>query len=240
MRKVFIADAHLKRETDENYRLLLEFLQGLPGDIDTLFILGDLFEFWIGYPEVPFAHYLPILEELRQLHEKGIEIVYFEGNHDFHMGPFFEDILKARIFKGPATLDFAGQKVYLCHGDQINKADHGYRALRFLLHNQLTRCLIPLVPPAAASFIAERMARQSRGNHHVRRARWDYEALARNFAAARFKEGYDAVILGHFHLPLFEQTAIEGIRTLLSIGDWITHYSYGEWENGVFSLKRYK
>ncbi len=239
MRKVFIADAHLRCETDENYRLLMDLLQGLPGNADTLFIMGDLFEFWIGYPEVPFVHYLPILEALRGLHEKGIEIVYFEGNHDFHMGPFFQDTLKARIYGGPATIELDGKRVYLCHGDEINRADYGYRLLRFLLHNRLTGAVIPLVPPAAASFIAERMARGSRGNHHARRERWDYAAIAREFAAARFKEGHDAVVIGHFHLPLLEQTAGNGVRTLLSLGDWLTHYTYGEWEDGAFSLKTY-
>ncbi len=240
MRKVFIADAHLKCETDENYRLLLDFLKELHGNTDTLFILGDLFEFWIGYPEVPFTHYLPVLEALRHLRTEGVEIYYFEGNHDFHMGPFFTEVLKARVYSESATFDLDGKKIHLCHGDQINRADYGHRLLRFLLHNRLTRAIIPLVPPSAASFIAERMARESRGNHQARRVRWDYAAIARDFAAERFKEGYDAVVVGHFHLPLCEQTTMNGVRTLLSLGDWITHFSYGEWENGKFALKQYK
>ena len=168
MRKVFIADAHLTCETDENYRLLLNFLAELPGNTDTLFILGDLFEFWIGYPEVHFTHYLPVLEQLRRLHEKKVEIVYLEGNHDFHMGPFFQETLKARVFRGPAIFDLDGKKVYLCHGDQVNKADYGYRLLRSLLHNQAIGAVIPLVPPAVASFIAKWMGRASKENHHVR------------------------------------------------------------------------
>jgi UDP-2,3-diacylglucosamine hydrolase len=240
MRKVFIADAHLKCETDENYRQLLNFLGELPGNTDTLFILGDLFEFWIGYPEVPFTHYLPVLEELRRLHEKKVSIIYLEGNHDFHMGPFFQDTLKARVFSGPATFDLDGKKVYLCHGDQVNRADYGYRLLRFLLHSRAARAIIPLVPPTLASFIAKRMGRASKKNHHARRSKWDYNAMIREFAALRFREGNDAVIIGHFHLPLFEQTANGSVRTLLSLGDWITHFTYGEWANGEFSLKQYR
>lgn len=240
MRKVFIADAHLHNETDENYRLLLDFLAGLPGNTDTLFIMGDLFEFWIGYPEVPFTHYLPLLEQLRRLYAQGVEIVYFEGNHDFHMGPFFEKTLQARVCKGVADFVLDGKKVYLCHGDQINTADYGYRLLRFFLHNRLTEAIVPLVPPAVASRIAERLGRRSKRNHGARRNRWDYAAILREFAAARFREGYDAVVAGHFHLPLLERTGNNPERTLLSLGDWITHYSYGEWSNGEFSLKKYR
>jgi UDP-2,3-diacylglucosamine hydrolase len=240
MRKIFIADAHLQNETDENYRLLLEFLAGLSGNTDTLFILGDLFEFWIGYPENPFSHYAPVLEQLRRLRERNVEIVYFEGNHDFHMGPFFEKTLRARVCCGPAEFDLDGKKVYLCHGDQINRADYSYLLLRALLHNRLTKALVPLVPPAVASWIAERMGRGSKQYHGTRRNKWNYAAILRKFADARFQEGYDAVVSGHFHLPLLERTEDGRERTLLSLGDWITHYSYGEWEDGQFSLKKFR
>ncbi|MRR35913.1 UDP-2,3-diacylglucosamine diphosphatase, partial [bacterium] len=104
MRAIFIADAHLRHEGDQNYRLLMEFLAGLRGAVDTLFILGDLFEFWIGYETVPFTHYLPILDRLKELAESGTEIVYLEGNHDFHMGPFFTETLGARVYPGPAII----------------------------------------------------------------------------------------------------------------------------------------
>jgi UDP-2,3-diacylglucosamine hydrolase len=240
MRKVFISDAHLRNESDGNYRLLMDFLAGLPGNTDTLFILGDLFEFWIGYPRVPFRHYLPMLEQLRSIHEKGVKIIYFEGNHDFHMGPFFEETLEARVLRGPALMEIDGKQVYLCHGDQVNRSDHGYRLLRFILHNRLTRAIIPLVPPFVAAYIAERMGRASRKNHGGRRIKWDYQSILREFAADRFREGCDAVIVGHFHLPLMEQTSNGSARTLLSLGDWISRFTYGEWSNGEFSLKQFK
>ena len=202
-------------------------------------ILGDLFEFWIGYPRVPFTHYLPVLEALRHLREKGVEIVYFEGNHDFHMGPFFTETLKARVFRGPATIDLDGKRVYLCHGDQINRRDVGYLLLRLLLHNALTGMVARLVPASIVSVIADRMSRLSRKNHHQRRVKWDYVAILREFATARFREGYDVVITGHFHTPLLEESPDGGKQTLLSLGDWITHFSYGEWLDGELSLKKF-
>jgi len=109
MRKVFIADAHLRSPEDENYRKLLLFLAGLRGTTDTLFIMGDLFEFWIGYRHPPFTHYFPVLEQLRRLTESGTRIIYFEGNHDFHMGPFFKETLQARVYRGPAIIDLDGK-----------------------------------------------------------------------------------------------------------------------------------
>jgi UDP-2,3-diacylglucosamine hydrolase len=240
MRKVFISDAHLRNEKDENYGILSDFLKGLAGNTETLFILGDLFEFWIGYPQVPFRHYLPILEHLRLLREAGIEIVYFEGNHDFHMGTFFEQTLNARIYSGPAVIDLDGKKVYLCHGDQVNDGDYGYRILRFCLHNRLTRWLIPFIPPFVASHIADRMGRASRKNHAGRNAKWDFPSIIRGFANKRFMEGCDVVVVGHFHLPFLEETGSGCSKALISLGDWISHFTYGEWENGRLSLKYFK
>lgn len=239
MRKVFIADAHLRNPEDENYRKLLLFLAGLRGTTETLFIMGDLFEFWIGYRQVPFTHYFPVMEELRQLAESGTRIVFFEGNHDFHMGPFFTETLGARVFKGPAILDIDGKKVYLCHGDQINSRDIGYRLLRFVMHNPLSGALVPIIPAGAVSSLAVRMSRASKQIRQVRKAKWDYLNILRQFAAARFREGCDIMISGHFHLPLLEKTTDGGERTLLSLGDWINQYSYGEWVDGELSLKTF-
>ena len=237
MRAIFIADAHLRHEGDENYRLLMEFLAGLRGTVDTLYILGDLFEFWIGYETVPFTHYLPILKRLQELAESGTEIVYLEGNHDFHMGPFFTETLGARVHPRPALVSIGGKRVYLCHGDEVNRRDYTYRLLRLILHSSLVRAATRVVPPSVASWIADRMSHGSRKNHGRRRQRWDYPAILRAFAAQRFREGCDVVVSGHFHIPFLDEA---GGRILLSLGDWITHYTYGEWRDGTLTLKHYR
>lgn len=237
MRHIFIADAHLRGPADHNYRMLLRFLSGLRGTTDTLFIMGDLFEFWIGHRTVPYSHYLPVLEALRELHSTGTRIVYFEGNHDFHMGPFFEDTLQASLFTGPALLELEGKKVFLCHGDQMNERDYAYRLLRLVFHSRLTKALALAVPPALPSFIADRLGRRSRKSHKSNREKWDYRSIIRSFAAARFAAGCDIVITGHFHLPFQEQFPDDPRRLIVSLGDWITHFTYGEWSDGTIVLK---
>lgn len=239
MRHIFIADAHLRSPADHNYQMLLRFLSGLRGTTDTLFILGDLFEFWIGHRTVPYNHYQPVLKALDDLRSSGTHIVYFEGNHDFHMGPFFEKTLQARIFTGPAVVDLDGKKVFLCHGDEMNERDYSYRLLRFVFHSRLTKALAMLVPPAVPSFIADRLGRRSRKSHKIKREKWDYRSIIRSFAAARFAAGCDVVVTGHFHLPLQEQGPGDPGRILVSLGDWITHFTYGEWSDGAIVLRRF-
>ena len=161
----------------------------------------------------------------------------YEGNHDFHLDPFFTRTVGATIHRGSSIEVIDGKRVYLCHGDQINQKEFGYRLLRLVLHGPIIRFLTATAPIALTAAIARMMSRQSKKNHHQNRKKWDFAGLARSFAETRFEAGCDAVITGHFHTPLMEQ--VHG-KTLLSLGDWITHYSYGEWKDGRLTLQEYR
>jgi UDP-2,3-diacylglucosamine hydrolase len=240
MRKVFLADAHLKNPKDYNYRAMIKFLSGLKGNTEALYILGDLFEFWLGYKNFHFPHYVPVLQQLQELQESGVSIIYFEGNHDFHMGPFFEKTLQARIYRGPKVLSLDGKKVYICHGDQIISSDYGYRLLRFLMHNRLLKTIFPLVPSWLPCSVADKMGRHSKGNHEQRKRKWNYKTILKKFAAAKFQAGCDVVIAGHFHTPFLdisEDGKLE--KCLVSLGDWINQFSYGEYSDGKFHLMKF-
>ncbi len=232
MRKIFIADAHLRQPEDENYRRLLAFLATLPGTTDTLYILGDLFEYWIGYPRLVFPHYAPLIEQLRQLRAAGVALVYFEGNHDFNLGPVFTTDLQAEVYSDPAELVIDGRRLFLCHGDQMNPQDRGYRILRATLRSPLVRLLPRVLPPAVALRIAQMLDRTCGAPAELPR-RHDPTAIIATFARKQFAAGCDAVVTGHFHQPFHCQE--EG-RDIVSLGDWISQNSYAELNNGTFSL----
>lgn len=240
MRRVFIADAHLRNPNDENYRLMVQFLNELQGNTKTLYILGDLFEFWIGYRKSVFPHYLPILACLNELKKTGTEIIYFEGNHDFHLGKYFSDVLQAVIYTGPEVLEIDGNRFFICHGDQINQKDYAYRFLRQVLHGSLIKNLFPILPPELVFRCAAMLSKQSKGQHRERNNRWDYEALITNFAQARISEGCNAVITAHFHTPFTASlTSGSKVGAVLSLGDWITHFTYGELFDDRLALCRF-
>jgi len=239
MRKYFIADAHLRNPTDKNYLLLHRFLSEIKETADTLFILGDLFEFWIGYHPSAFPHYFPILKELGKLSANGTKIIYFEGNHDFHMGRFFSEITGATIYPSPEVFSLDGKKCFLCHGDQIISREYGYRILRFLLRNRASKALFPIIPPKILFRIAEHMSKNSKTNHNKRNSKWNYELILMNFADHCFRENCDVVITAHFHIPLLRKITSGKERILLSLGDWITHFTFGEMQNGSISLHNY-
>lgn len=235
-RTVFLSDAHLHAPGDANYRLLLDFLADLPGTTETLCILGDLFDFRVGLPALRFPEQEPLLDALRQLVTGGIRLVYLEGNHDFHLHPDLTERLGAEVYAGPIVLELQRKQVYLCHGDLINRADWRYRLLHKLLRHPLTLGMGRLLPPALVSHLRARLQRTSKNRYRHNHSRWDYPAMIRGFGASVKAQGYDALVLGHFHRPLIDQ---QGGFTLVSLGDWISQFSYAELRDGDFSLLTY-
>lgn len=238
MRTIFLADAHLMSPGDLNYRMLLRFLRSLEGSTETLFIMGDLFDFWLGFPSHPFRQYDPLLDALQALGRSGCRLVYFEGNHDFHLGDVFRGRLGAEVHTGPAMRTVQGKRLFLCHGDQINRADHGYRLLRLLLRNRLTAAAVRHVPPGLALRIKERLQHSSRSTYESKSSRWDYDRIIRDFARSVRRMGCAGLVTGHFHLAFREE--LEGIGfTILSLGDWMERFTYGEMVAGRLHLRTY-
>jgi len=239
MRAVFLADAHLRRPEDRNYRALLTFLAGLEGNTDLLVILGDLFEFLIGYPVDDFPHYTPVLDALLSVKRAGTRIIYCEGNHDFHLGTFFTETLGAELHPGPTLINLDGKQTLICHGDQINRGELSSRLLRALFHGPIVKGLIHVVPVEVACYIADRLGHRSTTSRAKKKRRVDTRALLiKGYAAEWFGKGCSVVITGHFHLPFLERSG-NGARTLISLGEWLTHFSYAEYLDGAFSLNSY-
>ena len=238
MRAIFIADAHLMSPDDTNYRQMLRFLHELEGKADALYIMGDLFDFWLGFPSRPFTQYDAILDALERLVARGCRLVYFEGNHDFHLGEVFSQRLKAEIHTGPAIDCIQGKRLYLCHGDQINPEDHYYRLLRFLLRTRPVAASVRHFPPSWAQKIKVRLQKRSQAGYRKKSVRWDYRRILLDFAATLSGQGCDGLISGHFHLALLENDRETGF-TVLSLGDWMGQLTYGEMLDGELRLLTY-
>ena len=238
MRAIFIADAHLRSPDDTNYRLLLRFLSELEGKLDTLYIMGDLFDFWLGFPSHRFSQYDAILEALERLVQLGCRLVYFEGNHDFHLGSVFSQRLKAEIHTGPAIERIQGKRLYICHGDQINKEDRLYRLLRFLLRTGLVAASVRHFPPSWAQHIRKHLQKRSQAGYVVKTGRWNYRQIILDYAGKLQKQGCEGLVTGHFHHALCENVP-ETAFTVLSLGDWMGQYTYGEMRDGELRLRTY-
>lgn len=238
MRTIFIADAHLKAPADNNFQMLIRFLQEQTGKTDALYIMGDLFDFWVGFPSQPFHHYNQVLDALERLVDSGCRLVCFEGNHDFHLGDVFSQRLKAEIHTTPIIREIQGKRLFLCHGDQINRSDYSYRLLRLLLRNPVTAATVKVFPTSLAFVIKEKLQHSSQSKYRSASARWDYHTIIREFAAKVHLMGCNGLVTGHFHLA-FCQKSYDDTFTVLSLGDWMEQFTYGEMMDGELHIRTY-
>jgi len=229
----FISDAHLGAEKNEKTKTtkLISFLHSINKKNNTLFIVGDLFDFWFEYTHViPYSH-LPVLCMLDDMINNGVNIKFITGNHDFWIGEFFIN-MGIEIIRDPIETSLNNKNFYIAHGDGILKADRGYRILKKIIRNSVNIRLYRLIHPdigiALAHFFSN-LSRSKKTKHN--------EEEYINFAKKKFKNGIDNVILAHTHIPL-EYT--EKNKKLINIGDWINHFTYGYLKNNELELKHWE
>ena len=238
MRAVFFSDAHLRGADDKGCGLLLSFLRDVSRNLDHLFIVGDLFDFWFSRGGVVYPGYQPIIEELVAMQGRGVKIHLFEGNHDFDLAHYFTRYHGIEVFADEALLQLDGKQVYIAHGDLVDESDRGYRLLRKLLRSRFSFGLQRLLPLPMLWRLARLSSDASK--EYLAKPQEGLAAKMEAFALAKFEEGIDAVILGHCHLP-FIRTHIVGERKrqLVLLGDWLNHRSYLVMDKGGFNLGYY-
>ena len=232
---VFLSDAHLgagPREAEASREQRLHaFLATLPGRASSLYIVGDLFDFWFEYrTAIPRRHFAT-LAALQKLRDAGIEIVYLNGNHDFWLGSFMAETLGIRTVDGAVTLEHQGRRIWAHHGDGLVGGDLGYKLLRGVLRSRVCIAAYGLLHPDLGIPLAHTVSawsRTSRGEPPLRADRlWD------QVAKPRFAEGYDAVVIGHFH-HAYERR--EAGKEFFLLGDWLERFTYLELAEGRLTL----
>lgn len=221
---VFISDVHLNAVNPERQENLVSFLQGLD-KVTRLYILGDLFDFWFGYKTVIFRYFLPVLCQLMALHKRGCELVYVLGNHDFNLGPLFHSVIPMRVITKEAIEEIDGKKVYLIHGDGIDKSDRGYRILRFIVRSRITIFIFQWLHPDIGWHLTQLLSRSSR--RYTSWKKLDRRDVYLAHGRKQLEEGADVAILGHSHNPFVEAYDADSRSGLvINLGDWINHFTY--------------
>ena len=165
---LFLSDLHLGRG-DQDHKVLNRLLDaaGLgtslllqpleqqhsqpfsPPPLKRIVLLGDLFDFNLGYQTTLFRAHLPLYLCLMKLIEAGVEIWVFTGNHDPDISPVLKDDLKVKVSTGPFSLSIFGEPVLLEHGDLLEPSWFK-RTLCYLVRTPLVRALAKLCPPNLA------------------------------------------------------------------------------------------
>jgi UDP-2,3-diacylglucosamine hydrolase len=246
---IFISDAHFTGRDLGSMEEFLRFLDSEKNQIDHLVILGDLFEFFFGFKNFSsdekssaFTDYLPVFHKLRSLYAEGIQIKYFEGNHDFFLQSFFSEQfgMEVEVYPSGSKERLEEKRAFIAHGDLSNPRQWAYRTFRKILKNSLTYRLIHLAGPRISRQVAKKLSDMSYQKYHDEEQPFPPPAF-RAFAHQKFLEGFDLVILGHSHYPEEVEEWIDGRRRLYyNVGDWAAHRSFLRFTPpDRFQLERY-
>ena len=234
----FISDAHLGlpiNEYAEREKCLIAFLREIASGGKGLFIVGDLFDFWIEYRSTIRAEYFSVLHELRKLVESGVEIHYLAGNHDFILGSFLEKTIGIHLHSGQFDTILQGKKIHLFHGDGLVRRDVGYRFLKKILRNPLNQKLFKLLHPD----IGIPLGSLCSGSSRKVTSKFITDAILeeyRDHARGYLQNGSDIVLFAHTHRP---EIRIFNGKTYCNSGEWMKQYTFAKLEDGKMTLWRY-
>ncbi len=243
---VFISDVHLGSEPEESERsiTLRQFLAGLPDDgVSDLYVLGDLFDFWFEYRSVVFSANFPVLRALAELRDSGVRLHYVVGNHDCWAGHFMEDVIGFAVHREPVAAEISGTRVFLCHGDGLNRADYGARLFRAISRWRVAIGVFRAMHPDLALRFGRMVSGLSRQLVNAETPGRLREAEAvRRYALRKLRDDdVDMILAGHCHIPTDESIEVDGrTKRYINVGDWLTHFTYAELSQGQIALKTFQ
>ncbi len=235
----FISDAHFGIPVEggeDREKHFEDLLNNAAQNLTDLYIIGDLFDFWIEYRYVIRSDYFSVLCCLKRLVDRGVKVHYLAGNHDFALGSFLKENIGINIYQNSLEVQIQGKKVYMFHGDGLIKRDFGYRILKKILRNPLNQRIYKLLHPDWGVTIGSFCSGSSR--KYLRKTLSEsIKKEYREHAKKHLEAGNDLVIFGHTHhaeLCRFDS----GIY--LNTGSWLLNYNYASMTDGEISLQKYK
>jgi UDP-2,3-diacylglucosamine hydrolase len=233
MKVVIISDIHIFSPDDPLYSSLLALMREELLPEDHFVLAGDIFDFLVGNQPTLNRRYAEFFAALLDLAKRGVHTTYIEGNHDFHLKALLSGIPGLQVLPAEVEIELDQKRLYVAHGDLVDLEDRGYLALRAFFRSPLIQFVAYALPANLVEWIGARSAESSRKmNPRLPEARGEahLEALRkkfRGFAQAKFRAGFDAVVLGHCH-DLDGTEFLEGGRRggYLNVGFPRVHHSY--------------
>lgn len=235
----FISDLHLIPSQPLLFTLLHNFLNTIKDNAETLYIVGDLFEFWIGddiLNKDAGKPYLPVIQQLRTLSDAGVKIYFTQGNRDFLAKQRFADAIGGELLPDEKVINLYGTPSLLMHGDTLCTDDVSYLRLRRIFRNKLIQKIYLSLSPERRSRIAGN-TRKIIKNKTPKKAykivdvnQLEVERVMRNAAVKQ-------LIHGHTHRPDIHEFDLQGeIAKRIVLSDWTNKACYLRFDKDGFEL----
>ena len=217
----FVSDVHLGLDVaDPSGReaRFVAFLRGIPAaETESLYLLGDIWDFWYEYRDVVPKGYTRVFAALQDLMDAGVKVFFFQGNHDIWTYSYFEELGMKRCVQ-PYVTEIGGKKFCLGHGDGLGPGMRGYKLMRRGFHSRFLQRCFSALHPWFAFRLGNGWSRKSRLGKNIGYTFQGEEEPLYKFCAS-FPEPVDYFVFGHYHcsvdLPV-------GSARLLILRDWLT------------------
>lgn len=226
MRRLFISDLHLSPSRPELTQLACDFLSQQLGQVDEVYILGDIYNTWLGDDLVP-AEFNTFVDELKQLTSSGIQLFLMVGNRDFMLGKTFAADVGGRLIDDGYPLTLGQRKAQLMHGDSLCIDDVSYQRYRRVVRNRFLQWCFLRLPARFRQNISDQIIAKSREKKQNKTAMImdvNQNAVRQVFA----REQIDLMIHGHTHRPAIHELESADGRSAYRVvlGDWTDKVSY--------------
>ncbi len=221
----FIADLHLTQERSDITDCFLSFLRNDAPKAQTLYILGDFFEYWIGDDDDnPFV--LNIAAALKELSDSGTEIFFIQGNRDFLIGKKYAKKAGMTLLPDSQIIDLYGQKTLIMHGDTLCTRDLEYQKFRKKSRTWWWQGFIKVLPLSTRRKIASNYRQRSEASASTKSA--DIMDVTPDEVVKVLAEAGSLLLIhGHTHRPAVHDLMVKGkAAKRIVLGDW---YEQGAW-----------
>ncbi|MBK8015341.1 MAG: UDP-2,3-diacylglucosamine diphosphatase [Betaproteobacteria bacterium] len=223
---LFISDLHLSETRPDITEALLAFLGGPARDAGHVYVLGDLFDFWVGDDTLDEPLNATVVSAMRQLTDSGVPLSVMHGNRDFLLGPAFASATGARLVPDPLHVDLHGAPSLLLHGDTLCTDDVAYQAFRRHVRDPgVQRQFLAMPLEARRAQVGQVRASSEREKREKAMVIMD---VSPDTVSATFRDhGFARMIHGHTHRPARHEHVVDGHlceRWVLS--DWETRAEY--------------
>jgi UDP-2,3-diacylglucosamine hydrolase len=232
----FASDAHFGAGSkDSQASRVARFVAWLDRleDASHLYLLGDIFDFWLDYPTYMPKLHMEVLYALRRQIDRGVEVVFVGGNHDVWCEDFFRETLGTPILASGDVVEHQGRRLRLHHGDGLLSGDKAYRLFRAVVRHPVPVFLAKAIHPELLHRFAEWLSRNSRAME--RSTEEEILEAVHRYGRSHDHSDVDHLVIGHIHVPC--EIEFDAYR-LTCLGDWIGHFTAARLRDGEFQLLR--
>lgn len=236
MTVLFVSDLHLDASRPRITELFLDFLAGEAREAEALYLLGDVFEAWVGDDD-PGEPGASVCAALRALADSGVPVFLMRGNRDFLFGPGIAGRCGARLLPDPSIVDLHGTPTLVMHGDLLCTDDTAYQTFRRQVRDPAWQDRFLAQPLAARqAFAAQARAASREHQQGVSEAITDVAPATVLDTLGRF--GVSQLIHGHTHRPAVHRFEVDGrAATRVVLGDWYEQGSVLRADGGRLRLE---